>query len=128
MFYTSILLYLVPNSVLGMTLNCIQWWGSISWALGSVESLLHSHYFQVHSDSEWLYLLDILYELNRSVQKLAFDKNTWNHIIVYRLLVLDKHTWNHITVCKLFVLIGILHTIYICVCVCKQMIIINKEV
>ena len=28
---------------------------------------------------------------------LVLDRNTWNHIIVYKLLVLDRNIWNHIT-------------------------------
>ena len=28
---------------------------------------------------------------------------TWNHIIMYELLVLDRNTWNQITEHKLFV-------------------------
>ena len=29
---------------------------------------------------------------------------TWNHIIMYKMLVLDKNTLNYTTVCKLLVL------------------------
>ena len=35
--------------VLVITLNFIRWWGSTSGYLVTVESLLHCHYFQVHS-------------------------------------------------------------------------------
>ena len=40
--------------VLGMTLNCIWWWGSSS---GECGVLLRCHYSQVHSNTEWLYSL-----------------------------------------------------------------------
>ena len=34
----------------------------------------------------------------------VFDRNTWNHITMSKLFVLDKNTWNHTTLCKLFIL------------------------
>ena len=32
---------------------------------------------------------------------------TWNHKIVYKLLVFNKNTWNHVTMGKLFALDGL---------------------
>ena len=37
---------------------CIQWWGSNPWSMRNMESFIHCHYSQVHSDWEWYYLLE----------------------------------------------------------------------
>ena len=42
------------DGVLGMTLNCIWWWGSNSGDLRSVHYPIHCHYSQVHSDLEYM--------------------------------------------------------------------------
>ena len=31
------------------------------------------------------------------------EKLTWNHIVMYKLLVLDWNTWRYMTSCKLFI-------------------------
>ena len=56
-----------------------------------VKSLLHCHYSKVHSDVELLYLLE--YHLCRKL--LVLDKNTWNHISIYKLLVWRIVTWRY---------------------------------
>ena len=53
----------------------------------------------------------ILVELNNYIQIICIDRNTQNHISVYKLFVLDRNTWNHITIYKLFALLGILKTL-----------------
>ena len=68
---------LQSHHILGMALNCIQWWGS---SFGELESVDNS---QVHVD---------LSEFHVS------NKSVW------KVFVLDRNTWNHITMCKLFVL------------------------
>ena len=78
------------SSVLGMKLNSIWWWGSISGALGNVNSPLY-----------WYYL----YRSNRSTWKLlVLDRNTWNHVIMCKLLVVDRITWHHMTEYKFYAL------------------------
>ena len=39
--------------VLGITLNCIWWWGSTSEAVGTSHLLPRCHYSLVYSDPEW---------------------------------------------------------------------------
>ena len=64
-----------------MTLNCARCWRS------GMCGVLLCHYSQVHSDQEWLYLL---------------ENHQWAKLI---LLALDRNTWNCITLDKLFILI-----------------------
>ena len=66
------------RGVLDMTLNCSWWWGSHFEDPRSVNLLLHCHYSQVHSYSEWYYLLGF---------------HLWA-----KLFVLDRETWSNITV------------------------------
>ena len=96
--------------VLGMTLNCIWWWGSSSEALRNMKYPfigITSRSTLIRSGST---CYGSIYESNRFVQKLfVLDWNTWYHVryeylisykLWYRLISLDWNTWYHITICK----------------------------
>ena len=67
------------KSVLGMTLNCIQWFWSLGKS-GVIPSLL------LLSDSLW----------PREV--VPVEVPSMGQINAWKLLVLDRNTWNHITI------------------------------
>ena len=71
---------------LGMTLNCIWWWGSSSVVLLSVEHLFIGIIPRFTLTRSGSICLDPVYESNRSI---------------WKLFVLDRNTWFHITECKI---------------------------
>ena len=72
--------------ILGMTLNWIWWWGSNSRAFGSVKYL----YVVITPRS---ILLGFYLWVKSVWTLLVLDRNTWNHIIVYKWLLLRIITW-----------------------------------
>ena len=46
---------------------------------------LHCHYYLVHSDIKWMVPVTLIYDSKSKL--LVLDKNTWNHLIVYKLVV-----------------------------------------
>ena len=41
-------------------------------------------------------IINIRQEYLKPCVQIMGIRNTWNHIIVYKLLILDRNTWNHV--------------------------------
>ena len=75
---------------------------------------LHCHYSQVYSNQEWWYLFTSNGQIHLFWKLLVLNTNTWNHKIVYKL-VLNRNTMSQIDLFKNYLYyIGILDTIKPC--------------
>ena len=78
-------------------LNSIEWWWFSSGVIRGMESHLFCYYSHVHSDNTYL---GSIYGSNISIWKLfILDKNTWNHVNMYKwmmIIIRLEVSWNNI--------------------------------
>ena len=89
--WLEVFLFLV--SIWGMTINWIWWWGwrSREWEVLSLLLLISGRLWPGMVVSTWVKLIH-----------LKIIRNTWSHIIVYKLFVSRTVTWNHICLQMIF--------------------------